>query len=262
MTKLALIEVDTIIANITEREQRAKSHAEARVRDLGARAGNERWHHEYLTILYSQEALYNPDLVPLDTPISGATEILAQLHRAEYHIVIYTCRPHWMAGATENWLQRHSIAHDQLQCKNFADRTERFTKNAIWKAKAVDLAAPDHDQVLYIDSDKRNIEAVERVGHANAFTATSLAGLQLPQAAATTDKIFYWRKASSDYELIDNRSKRVRLRLSTEERARHFTDLWNHVVGPPRHCGSCGREVPVDEHMVWAQSLPGTLFCL
>ncbi len=250
MTKLVLIEIDKTVADISKREQRARSHTEARVREMGARAGDERGHSEYMNILYSQEALYNPDLVSLDTLIQGVTDSLAQLQQAGYCIAIRTCRPHWMESATTTWLKRYAIAYHQLQCKNFADRTERYTRNALWKAKAVEIAAPDHDQVLYVDADKRSIKAVEQIGHANVFTATSLAGLQLPQAAAPTDsKTFYWRKASSDYELIDRRSQRIRLRLSTEERAQHFTDLWNHVVGPPRHCGSCGREVPEDEHM-------------
>jgi hypothetical protein len=247
MTKLALIEVDKTIANISEREQRAKVHAEARVRELGARSGNERWHSEYMNILYSQEGIYNPDLVLLDTPIQGAAETLAQLHQAGYRIEIHTCRAHWMASATEIWLKRHAISHDLLKCKNLTDRTERFTKHVTWKAKAVDLAAPEHDLVLYVDAEKRNVEAVERVGHANVFTATSLVSLQLPTAVAPSTT-FYWRKASSDYELIDSRSRRVRLRLSDEERAQHFTDLWNRVVGPPPHCGSCGREIAEDEH--------------
>lgn len=251
MRKIALIEVDKIIAIITEREQRAKAHTEARVRELGAHPGNERWHTQYISILYSQEGIYNPDLVPLDAPIQGAAETLTEIRQAGYRIEIHSCRAHWMEPATEIWLKRHAISYDLLRCKNLADRTERFTKNTLWKAKAVDLAAPDHDLVLYVDADKRNVEAVEQVGHANVFTFTSLAGLQLPQltAAAAPDTTFYWRAASNDYELIDSRSRRVRLRLSTEERAQHFTDIWNHVVGPPRHCGSCGREVPVDEQM-------------
>lgn len=249
-TRLALIEVDKTIADLSKREQRARSHTEARVRELGARAGQERWHSQYISLLYSQEALYNPDLVPLDTLIIGAAEGLTQIRQAGYGILILTCRPHWMEAATANWLKRHAIPYDQLQCKNFADRTERFTKNALWKAEGVRQVATDHDQVLYVDADQRSVEAVARVSLANIFTATSLAGLRLPEAAAPDlDKTFYWRRSHSDYVLIDSRTNRIGLRLSTEERAHNFTNLWNYVVGPPRHCGSCGREVSEGEQM-------------
>jgi hypothetical protein len=246
-----IVEIDKTIADISERERRARSHTEARVRELGARPGNERSHSQYISLLYSQEALYNPELVPLDTPIRGAVEALAQIRQAGYSVMIRTCRPHWMESATIAWLGRHAISYDQLQCKNFADRQERFKKNVVWKAEGVRLAASDHDQVLYVDADQRSVEAVAHVNLANIFTATSLAGLQLPAAAAPApdDKTFYWRRAHSDYVIIDRRTNRIGLRLSTEERAQHFTDLWNFVVGPPHHCGSCGREVPEGEQM-------------
>src|SRR5260370_25372804 len=70
MTKLALIEIDRTIADISRREQRAKAHAQTRVRELGARPGHEHLHDHYMGILYSQEGLYNPHFVPLDTPMS------------------------------------------------------------------------------------------------------------------------------------------------------------------------------------------------
>src|SRR6266581_4260024 len=147
MTKIALIEIDKTIADIAERERRAKSHTEARVREMGARPGNERWHSEYMNILYGQEGIYNPDLVPLDTPIQGAAKTLTEIRQAGYRIEIHTCRAHWMVSATEIWLKRHAIAYDLLRCKNLADRTERFTRHVAWKMKAVDQAAPDHDLV-------------------------------------------------------------------------------------------------------------------
>jgi hypothetical protein len=50
-------------------------------------------------------------------------------------------------------------------------------------------------------------------------------------AVIEIDKTFYWRKAGSDYALIDSRTNCIRLRLTTQERAQHFTEVWNHVIG-------------------------------
>ncbi len=156
MTKLVLIEIDKTVADISKREQRARSHTEARVREMGARAGDERGHSEYMNILYSQEALYNPDLVSLDTLIQGVTDSLAQLQQAGYCIAIRTCRPHWMESATTTWLKRYAIAYHQLQCKNFADRTERYTSHELgWAPTPTGGSAHRQQDILLAQGEQR-----------------------------------------------------------------------------------------------------------
>ncbi len=239
-TVVVMTEIDKIIADISQREQPAKAYAQKQSKQPGVQQS-------YIDILYGPAGLFNTDLLPLDTPITAAVHTLTECKQAGYAISIVTIRPHWMETATRTWLADHAVPFDTLQCKNYT--TDRYTRNTIWKTTACRQAVEQYDQVLYVDHDTRNLDAAQHINQATLTTSTHLDIQLLVQSAApASTQTFYYRQARKDYELIDTRTQRIRLRLSDESSAQHFTDLWNFVVGPPVHCGSCRKEIAKGEH--------------
>lgn len=235
-----MTEIDKIIADISQREQLAKAYAQKQSKQPGVQQS-------YIDILYGSTGLFNANLLPLDQPIPSAIHALVTLQQAGHHIFLATVRPDWLEDATRTWLAVHQVMFNTLRCKDY--RTDRYTRNTVWKAKVVQEQAEKYNQVFFVDGDPRCLDAVARINRTNIITGTTLDTQLLDQPTPPPDgKCFYYRRGRAGYELIDTRTQHIRLRLSDESSAQHFTDLWNFVIGPPIHCGSCRKEIAEGEH--------------
>jgi phosphoglycolate phosphatase-like HAD superfamily hydrolase len=155
MTKLAIIDLDGVVAN-----------PEARFAKAEAATGGVR------NNLYWQTA-FTPEYVALDTLIEGAIETIEGLEAQDYEIIYLTSRPESMRAATIEWLWQVGIyfppiLRDHLVCKSPAFQ---FVKTIIWKAGMVYTLAAlyEAEEILVIDDEQDNISEImkyaERVSY-------------------------------------------------------------------------------------------------
>jgi ribonucleotide monophosphatase NagD (HAD superfamily) len=190
MTKLAIIDLDGVIADSTARFAKAE---EAKQTFLAGLQGDiqARMHNvlsstykpprEQATNIYWQTAL-DPSLVPLDTLIPGTLEALDVLY-GEYGVLFLTSRPETMRAATEEWLYQHNIIVEHpafgssLVMKSPAFQ---YTKTTVWKAGIIHTLTALYaaSEVLVIDDEQANIDELHKYGFEDSVKlrcSTSLA---------------------------------------------------------------------------------------
>jgi hypothetical protein len=153
MTRLAIIDVDGIIANVDARFEQAKADAEGAFVD---RAYEKR---DYDNVYW--RAVFNPEYVPMDTLIEGAREAIDCLLKENYTVFFLTSRTEAMRLRTEEWLHNHRIVpiweHNRLIMKAPAFQ---YVKTAVWKAGMVQTleALYEATDLLIIDDEQANID--------------------------------------------------------------------------------------------------------
>lgn len=148
MAKLAIIDLDGVVANNDERFALARDNSDGR---KGA-PGPINW-----------RIAFDPALVPLDVLMKGADKAIKNLEKRGYSIVFLTSRPETMRQATAEWLRQRDLDGYELICKPM---DKQFTKTVTWKADEVARMAriPIVESVLFIDDEANNLAAVEALG--------------------------------------------------------------------------------------------------
>src|SRR5260221_1413319 len=148
--KLAVIDLDGVVANATARFEQAKADAEAAFVE---QAYEKR---EYDNGYW--RAVFNPAYVSLDTPIDGVNEALLDIQQEGYKVIFLTSRPEDMRDATAHWLFEHTVydGDDELIMKAPAFQ---YVKTTVWKAGMVQTleALYGATDLLIIDDEQANI---------------------------------------------------------------------------------------------------------
>lgn len=106
---------------------------------------------------------FDPDLVQLDRPITGAREALQHLAKLDYTIVLLSSRPERMMQATQKWLKQYDFEEYELHLK---PNNKQFTKTFKWKAEVILGLITTHyqtEEILFIDDEEVNRQAIEEL---------------------------------------------------------------------------------------------------
>ncbi len=158
MTRLAIIDVDGIIANVDARFAKAEEARNAYLRSQqGIPDGFSKSNIAHATDLYWR-TVFTPELVSLDTLIDGVNDALLDIQVQGYKVVLLTSRPDSMRSATMHWLLDNGLwdRYNDLVMKAPAFQ---YTKTTVWKAGIVQTleafyAATD---LLIVDDEQANI---------------------------------------------------------------------------------------------------------
>ena len=171
--KLAIIDLDGVVADATARFEQAKADAEAAFVD---QAYEKR---EYDNVYW--RAVFNPVLVELDTLIDGVNEALLDVQHAGYKVIFLTSRPESMRDATAFWLFGHSVydGDDELIMKTGAFQ---YTKTTVWKAGMVQTlsALYQASRVLVVDDEQSNLDEIVK----HAIVPPVVPGLMIAKSLA------------------------------------------------------------------------------
>ncbi len=178
MTKLAIIDLDGVVADNTKRFEKAEEAKAAFMKDAEARFevifthGDSR---KKATELYWQTA-FNPDLVALDTLTEGVNEALLDIQEQGYRVIFLTSRPESMRDATEQWLFEQTVydSDDELIMKPLA---AQYVKTVVWKALTIQMLVPLYgaDEVLIVDDEGANLAELQKHDVSNMRLYSSLA---------------------------------------------------------------------------------------
>ena len=160
--KLAIIDLDGVVADATARfakaEEVKQAHIERVSNELYAaderEATNVYWH-----------AVFNPEYVPMDALIDGVKEALEAIRFEHYELFFLTSRPKSMSQATIQWLFENNILFylpmGQLPLVMKAGAFQ-YTKTTVWKAGMVQTLASLYSgtQVLVIDDEQSNLDEI------------------------------------------------------------------------------------------------------
>ncbi len=151
-TKLALVDLEGVLALCDARFARAKAIADATYDE-------ELWPREYSSVFWRE--VFQPEQVHLDTLMDGVHEGLARLLASGYTVVLYSSRPEAMRAATEEWLAGQAVVSNSgaplpllLKASAF-----QYTKTPVWFAgmiqtlvatgKVTDLVIVDDEEVRH-----------------------------------------------------------------------------------------------------------------
>lgn len=160
MKRLAIIDLDGVIANNESRMSKALETAEASVIDTP-------YEKKAYDDLYWRTA-FTPDLVSLDTLIDGVLVDLDSLISAHYRIILLTSRPESMREVTVAWLEDNGIEVAPAFGEDFGyslimkPASQQFVKTVVWKAGIVEVLVHlfDCDELMYIDDEPTHCEAI------------------------------------------------------------------------------------------------------
>lgn len=141
MVKLAVVDLDGVVANNAERFARATKPDST----------------------INWKIAFTPELVALDTLIPGADKAVKNLEKHGYIPIFLTSRPESMREATQTWLDQHDLDGYELAMK---PANMQFVKTFKWKADEVARMAslPVVESALFIDDEANNVAAVEALG--------------------------------------------------------------------------------------------------
>jgi len=172
MKKLAIIDMDGIVANRDARLEKARQAYLERMEvegktpePLSYRGG------------FEYDVLFDPVLVELDTLIDGVKEALETLrYQYDYALLFLTSRPERMREATIAWLFAHNILFYQsngLPALVTKPPAFQYMKTRVWKAGMVQTLANWYGAsiVKFIDDQEENWQ--ELLKH-TPYTAYSL----------------------------------------------------------------------------------------
>lgn len=149
--KLAIIDLDGVVANAEARFAHAEEIKQSYLYPDGKDAINAYW-----------QAVFDPTYVPLDTLIEGVNEALDALREQGYHIIYLTSRPESMRGATAIWLLDACIMDDQTPLV-MKPSAFQYTKTIVWKAGMIQHLAAwfDSEDVLIVDDEPANLAEIQ-----------------------------------------------------------------------------------------------------
>lgn len=172
--KLVLVDLDGIVADSSERFNRAEARREFYRQHLGdclsealARPTNHAFVQksvdDLLETLYWQTA-FEPALVAHDTIIDGARDALDALEIEGYTVFFLTSRPEHLRAVTSQWLVAHAVRRlwrGQLVMKPEA---AQFQKTVIWKAITVHTLASFYgvSDLWVIDDEQKNLDEIAK----------------------------------------------------------------------------------------------------
>jgi ribonucleotide monophosphatase NagD (HAD superfamily) len=167
-TKVAIVDIDGVIASNQERIRLAKFVAKLIAQSKGQESHENSIH---------WEIAFYPALVRLDTPLPGVSRALDMLKEKGYSIFLLTSRPETMRKETEQWLDQHDISirgSHQLIMKDYTHH--QFTKTHVWKAQAVTTIKERTNaaEVLFIDDEQVNRDAVMALGQGDIICKPNL----------------------------------------------------------------------------------------
>ena len=149
-SSLAIVDLDGVVFNSTERFKKAEKPE-----------GGTDW-----------SIAFNTDLLQLDTLIEGADEAIHQLEMHDYDVIYLTSRPESMYKATWARLTELHLSGPEMVCK---PDEKKYTKTVKWKADEVQEWAGKYKNVVFIDDEAANRQAVEELGLPNVVCKESLA---------------------------------------------------------------------------------------
>lgn len=161
--KLAIIDLDGVVANVDARFQAAELAKEQwlMARQQGLPYANDRVTERSATDVYWR-AVFDPAQVQLDTPIEGAADSMAVLAKREYEVIMMTSRPESMREVTRRWLFDQDIPLGiPLVMKSSAFQ---YVKTVVWKAGMIQHLAAFYGameaafigEVLVVDDEAAN----------------------------------------------------------------------------------------------------------
>ncbi len=161
-TRIAIIDIDGVVADATTRFAKAEEVKQRYIEELQQELGvtDERG----ATDTYWQ-TVFSPEHVPLDTLIDGAIEALDTLQFTHgYHILFLTSRPEAMRDATAEWLYYHKanfyrkVLSDERRLIMKAPAFQ-YVKTVVWKAGMVQTLAALYgaSDVLIVEDEQVNI---------------------------------------------------------------------------------------------------------
>lgn len=149
--KLAIIDLDGVIADSSARFEQAKAYADENYPGQSMTDRNYR-------SAYWGRAL-NGEYVYMDVLVDGAIDHLKALQQDDWLVILLTSRPERMRDATALWLDNHGMPVLPLHCK---EEEAQFVKTTAWKAKRVHELAVEHGAhcLLAVDDEAANASAV------------------------------------------------------------------------------------------------------
>jgi hypothetical protein len=185
MTKLAIIDLDGVVANADARFAKAEEAKQAFLDDAHVRMGDpvSSANVTKTTNDIYWRAVFNPENVSLDTLIEGAYEALDLLLKEGYTVFFLTSRPETMRLRTEEWLHNNRVApiwgHNRLIMKPPAFQ---YTKTVVWKAGTIQMFVALHgaDDVLVVDDEPANLAELIKYDISHMRLCSSLAEATKP----------------------------------------------------------------------------------
>lgn len=167
MRKLAIIDIDGVVADATARFAKAEAAKQAFMHDTQARMDAVLSGKNSATDAYWREA-FNPIHVPLDELIDGADGDIIALTLQGYEIIFLTSRQSSMRLATLAWLEYYNLlASDEFSRLVMKESAFQYTRTIVWKAGMVQTVAAmlDAQMVLFITDQQAEIDELQRFEH-------------------------------------------------------------------------------------------------
>ncbi len=185
-TKLAIIDIDGVVADASARFAKAGEAKQAYLNEMAElQISDERG----ATDAYWEAAL-NPEHVYLDTLMASANAALNGLLQSGYHIVFLTSRPARMAAETLEWFSIHVFVERECDFI-FKAPAFQYVKTVVWKAGMVQTLAAFYgaDEVVFIDDEESNWTPLKNAGP-QSYPLEWYTSLQ---AAVTSWRLTYWQ---------------------------------------------------------------------
>lgn len=172
MIKIAIIDLDMVLADSTERFKRAEeakvafltdmqSNPERRLDNILMGHNSKTWEKQSVDIYW--KTAFDPDLIALDTLTPGTDDAIEQLEAAGFQIVYLTSRPESLREATTDWLIKNKLFGPMLVMKA---PPFQFTKTTVWKAGMIQTLAIwlKAEELLIVDDQEENRAAISTGG--------------------------------------------------------------------------------------------------
>lgn len=149
---LFVIDIDGVVLDSTKRFEKAKTTN-----------GSTDW-----------GVAFDPALLSLDTIIENAGEMICDLD-TRGSLVYLTSRPESLQDATYEQLKKFGLIRTTLVAALITKpESKKFVKTMKWKAEEVHTLAEKHENVVFIDDEKNNRQAVEELELPNVACFKSL----------------------------------------------------------------------------------------
>lgn len=159
--KVAFVDVDGVIANNTERFDRARKHSFLYLCAcvIARYIPHDRLRKRFRRDKINWRVALDPDLVELDTLIDGAVEAVQALAMLDYIPVYLTGRPENMRDATKIWLATHNIPAGVILMRKDGD----FRHAGLVKADFINTYLEEHEDVeavVLVDDEASNTSKI------------------------------------------------------------------------------------------------------
>lgn len=160
MSRIAIVDFDGVIADVTEHTKIAQERAKTFVLKQALVSDEQAERKALSTFFYSEQGFFDNTLLEYDQPIPGCIEALTDLLQQYDRVVVVTSRPLSLREATLQWFSQKCPACESIAFF-FKNSDENQVKTAAWKASIVARFAKQYDTILFIDDDVRNRKAME-----------------------------------------------------------------------------------------------------